>query len=131
MIPVDNDFNLLELEIKPQSSKTYALLDSRIEGICDEVDALKQSIYLILNTDRFTYPIYSWNYGVELNDLIGQPTTYVIPILENRIKEALLQDDRILDINNFEYDIQKKTVHTKFTVNSIYGDIESMKEVDI
>lgn len=131
MIPIDNDFNLRELKINSQSSRTYILSDSSVNGLCDGIDALKQTIELILSTERFEYPIYSWNYGIELDDLIGQPITYVIPMLENRIKEALLQDDRILDIKNFKYDIHKQVVHTTFTVNSIYGNIESKKEVNI
>ncbi|MEN7878670.1 DUF2634 domain-containing protein, partial [Clostridioides difficile] len=67
---------------------------SKIDGICDDVEALKQTIFLILNTERYQHLIYSWNYGVELNDLIGEPISFVIPELERRIKEALIQDDR-------------------------------------
>lgn len=131
MIPIDNDFNIRDINVTNESSKTYLVNKKRIDGLCDNKDALKQSIQLILNTQRYKYPIYSWNYGVELDDLIGQPITYVIPILESRLKEALMQDDRILDVVDFTYDVDKKILHSKFTVNSIYGYIDVKKDVKI
>ena len=39
----------------------------------DKREALRQAVYLILNVERYAYPIYSRNYGSELVDLIGQP----------------------------------------------------------
>ena len=73
MIPkVDND--LLTLEVETQPSLTYALdiEHGRIRGMVDELESLRQAIYLILSTERYAYLIYSWNYGVELVELIGQ-----------------------------------------------------------
>lgn len=77
MIPkVDND--LLTLEVETQPSLTYALdiEHRRIRGMVDELESLRQAIYLILSTERYAYLIYSWNYGVELVELIGQPKEY-------------------------------------------------------
>ena len=57
-------------------SKTYVMnIDGeRITGtMTDDIEAVKQAIYKILNTERYQYPIYSWNYGVELADLFGKP----------------------------------------------------------
>ena len=39
-------------------------------------------VFNILNTERYQYIIYSWNYGIELIDLYGQPVSYVIPELK-------------------------------------------------
>lgn len=33
---------------------------------------MKQAIYKILQTERFEYLIYSWNYGIELNAVVGK-----------------------------------------------------------
>lgn len=62
----------------------------------DGREAMEQVIYKILNTERYRYVVYSWNYGIELMDLFGMPADYVCPVLEKRISEALLQDDRIM-----------------------------------
>ena len=69
MIPVVN--NLKEVEVIEQPSLCHRMIfdDGRISGECDGVEAVKQAIYNILNTERYQYIIYSWNYGVELKDL--------------------------------------------------------------
>ncbi len=130
MIPkADNDILTIESEIQP--SLTYALdiEHGRIRGRVDNLEALRQAIYLILNTERYAYLIYSWNYGVEMRELIGQPKEYAIPEVKRCITEALLQDDRITAVDGFEFSTGKKTVHVEFTVHSIFGDLKT--EVDM
>lgn len=86
-------------------------------------------IYLSLSTERYAYLIYSWNYGVELVELIGQPKEYALPEIKRCITEALLQDDRITAVDGFEFETGKKTVHVTFTVHSIFGDLEVETDV--
>lgn len=109
-----------------QTSRTY-LLDKenkRIIGIeTDYLKAVEQAVYLILNVERYDYIMYSWNYGVELKDLFGNIKEYVIPNLINRIREALLQDDRIIDVMNFSYKVNKNIFNVNFTVVTKYGNI--------
>lgn len=134
MIPSNNSILSSGLEMRKQSSKTYKLRIDQgvISGNTEDLDAMTQAVYKILNTERYDYIIYSWNYGVELYDLFGKPFDYVCLELKRRIKEALLQDDRIISISEFEFDITKKrTVTAKFTVHTIYGDIEGEKAVNI
>ncbi|MCB4302770.1 DUF2634 domain-containing protein [Clostridioides difficile] len=139
MIPSDNvdydieDVSIINFNVRQEPSKTFKLNTekSKIDGICDDVEALKQAIFLILNTERYEHLIYSWNYGVELNDLIGEPVSYVIPELERRIKEALIQDDRIENVDNFEFQNVKGKVHCKFTVYSRSGNIKAEKVVSV
>lgn len=131
MTPQNNNDDILSFEIKRQPSKTYRIGEGCINGICDDLEAVKQAIYLILNIERYKFAIYSFNYGIELNDLYGQPKSFVIPELERRIKEALCQDDRIESVDDFNFEINKNEIHTTFTVHSIYGDIEEKKVVAI
>lgn len=105
--------------------------EDRINGYTDDLDAIRQTIYLILNTERYTFPIYSWDYGIELVDLIGQPTPYVMAEIPRRVEEALTQDERILEVKDFEFEINKKKLHTTFVVVTQSGDIETELEVDI
>jgi hypothetical protein len=83
----------------------------------------EQAIYLILQTERYHYVIFSWNYGIELEDLFGMPISWVIPEVKRRITEALLQDSRITEVDNFEFDVKKGVVTTTFTAHTIFGDI--------
>jgi hypothetical protein len=133
MIPSSNTILLTELEVETQSSKNYKMDFEKniIIGFCDELEAMQQVIYKILNTERYQYIIYSWDYGVELIDLYGEPMTYVCPELERVITEALVQDDRIDSVDNFEFDVsEKRTVKVTFTVHTIFGNVESEKVVD-
>ncbi|AXU79087.1 TPA: DUF2634 domain-containing protein [Clostridioides difficile] len=139
MLPSDNldydieDVSIINFDVRQEPSKTFKLNieKNRVDGICDDVEALKQTIFLILNTERYQHLIYSWNYGVELNDLIGEPISYVIPELERRITEALIQDDRIENIDNFEFQNIKGKVQCRFSVHTKYGNIKAEKVVSV
>lgn len=117
---------------KPSKDHMLDISHEIINGTIDGIESMQQVIYKILNTERYRYLIYSWDYGVELSDLYGEPITYVVPELERRITEALLQDDRINSVGNFEFDISSKgKVHTTFSVETVFGSIDSELEVEI
>ena len=117
-------------------NKTYKIIfdkvnEDRISGYTDELDAIAQAIYLILSTERYQHIIYSWDYGVELIDLVGKPMPYVISEIPRRIKEALIQDNRINDVVDFEFKQNGKKLNVKFTVVSISGNISTGLEVAV
>lgn len=101
-----------------------------IVGTVDQIRALEQAIFLILNVERYEWLIYSWNYGVEFKKLIGQPVDFCIPEIERGIREALLQDDRIISVENFSFQVNKKKIHATFTVVTVFGPIAVEKEVE-
>lgn len=133
-----NDIFPNDFEVVEEPSCTYKMVlptrdddVARFNGKTDELDAVKQAVYKILNTERYEYPIYSWNYGIELKDLFGQPIPWVYPELERRITEALTWDDRIDSVTDFEFENFRNDVHAKFTVNTIYGSYEDELVVGI
>lgn len=117
----DLNININITKINTISSKSYRMkiADEKILGNIDELDAIAQACYKILNTERYQYVIYSWNYGIELQDLFGKPIPYVYSELPRRIKEALTQDDRINSVEDFELSYDKGNVLVKFTVKPI------------
>ena len=131
MIPNVGDTLKADWEILTQPSKTYRLnIDTQtIVGYCDGREAMEQAIYKILNTERFEWVIYSWSYGSELQDLYGKPVPYVVSELQRRIKEALLQDDRINGVSNFKVTRNGGKIHITFDVSTINGVIPANKEV--
>ncbi len=133
MIPQVNPFLTEEIELKQQPSKNYRMdiENEVIHGKIDYLDAMKQVIYKILNTERYQYVIYSWNYGIELFDLFGEPVTYVCPELKRRITEALVQDNRITSVDEFEFKLDGHTVTAAFTVHTIFGNVQMEKVVEI
>ena len=133
MIPSATAFLGQDFEIEEQPTRTYKMNigDNSIKGYTDERDAMAQAIYKILLTERFQNIIYSPNYGIELSDLFGRPVSYVCPELERRISEALMWDDRITGVDNFEFDLKRKgEVSAKFTVHTVYGDISAERVVN-
>lgn len=133
MIPVVNDDLKKDFEYEELPTRTFKL-DNTLEtitGFTDGLEAMKQAIYLILNIQRYEYLIYSWNYGIELQDLFGQPISFVIPELKRRITEALMQDTRIKSVYDFSFEVNKGKVHATFTVSTIFGDVQAEKVVSI
>lgn len=133
MIPSTNNLLTTEITVETQSSKNYKMHfnEKIINGIADELEAMHQVIYKILNTERYQYIIYSWDYGIETLDLYGEPISYVCPEIERRITEALLQDDRIESVDSFEFDYTEKgKLHVTFIVHTIYGDLEEERAVN-
>lgn len=132
MIPSTVGFLDQNFEIETQPSLTYKMNENSLRGLVDEKDAMRQAIFRILQTERYQYVIYPWYYGIETMDLYGEPVTWVCPELERRISEALVVDDRITGVTNFEFDLESKgVVHACFTVKTIYGDIKADKGVKI
>lgn len=133
MIPANTGFLDSDFVITEQPSKTYKmdLEGNTTRGYVDGLDAMKQAVFKILNTERYKYPMYSWNYGVELMDLFGEPVSWVCPELERRITEALTWDERILSVTDFEFDLSKKgVVAVSFIVHTVFGDIKEERTVN-
>lgn len=127
----DLNINIATTSIVPNKSYRMKIADEKILGNIDELDAIAQACYKILNTERYQYVIYSWNYGIELQDLFGKPMPYVYSELPRRIKEALTQDDRINSVEDFELSYDKGNVLAKITVKTNLGNIEMEKGVNI
>ena len=132
MVP-KNFVNIPDINIVTIPTKTYKMeleeSSDRISGFTDEQEAMKQAIYKIIRTERYKYIIYDWNYGIELEDLFGMPVNYCVPEIERRIREALLQDTRISEVNNFEFDTSKKgVVLVKFTAYTEFGEVNITDE---
>lgn len=133
MIPSTSGFLTADLEVARQPTKTYKMDLERTttRGFTDDLEAMKQVVFKILNTERYVYPMYSWNYGIETMDLYGEPVSWVCPELQRRITEALVWDDRIDSVDDFTFDLsQKGVVHVSFVVHTIYGEIQTERTVN-
>lgn len=125
---LQNDFKYEEL---PTRTFRLNIDDQVITGQTDKLEAIKQAIYLILNVERYENLIYSWNYGIELQDLFGKELNYVLPELKRRITEALLQDSRITSVTDFNFETNKGKIHVFFKVITIYGEVQTEKVVNV
>ena len=115
-----------------QTSRTYKVnwQTGRVGGFIDGLEALRQAIYKVLQTERFAYLIYSWAYGFEGSKLLGQTRGIVEAEAERYITEALTADDRIDRIEDFSLTFHgKREATATFTAVSNIGDVEITTEV--
>lgn len=133
MIP-EQAIDLTNLEIENQPSRTYKLdfERKRIGGMIDNEQAIMQMVMKILYTERYAYVIYSSQYGVELDRMIGQDYDFIVSDLERTITEALTADDRVIDITDFQTNkIGIDKMEVSFTVNTFNGSVDIETEVAI
>lgn len=123
MLP-DRNTILQEDERMPSYTPKIDFERNRIMGTVDNINAMEQAIYLILQTERYESIIYNWYYGVEFDTLIGKSRELITSELERRIREALTEDDRINRISDFDIEFTSDKAIVSFTVNTIFGDIE-------
>ncbi|MCI9127239.1 MAG: DUF2634 domain-containing protein [Eubacterium sp.] len=130
-----------EIVFEEPSSKTYLIdFDQKClrlsfdegdsNGFIDDLKAMEQAVFCMLNTERYEHLIYSWDYGSELQDIIGMDTDIVLSEIERRVTETLMEDSRILSVDDFDFETNKKEVVCTFSVSTIYGDLEMKQEVE-
>ena len=131
MIPESLINDNLEITNDIETTNTYKISETKIQGFVDALDALRQFIYKCLDTEKYEYTIYSFDYGIELDSLIGKDEAYVKVELKRRIIECLLKDERITSVENFSFTVTGDAMLCKFDVHSIYGEITITKEVNV
>lgn len=123
-----------DIEDEIKETKTYRIdfKNKRILGKVDGLDAVKQAIIKILGTERFKNLIYSDNYGCEIKDMMmsdENTDAFIESEIPELITDALSDDERIIDVDNFEFVREGiDTLRVIFDVATIYG-ILHMEEV--
>ncbi len=87
--------------------------------------ALRMWIYKALLTKRYIYPIYSWDYGQDLDELIGQgyETDYIKSEVERRIQDCLMINEHIKGCSNFDMNLINDKLQISFTVSTTFGEV--------
>lgn len=132
-----------DFTIETQPSLTYAMNINEPEmldevkntfiGKVDDEDAILQAVMKVLQTERGAFDIYSDDYGIELEDLRGRDMIYCESEVPVRIKEALVVDDRISDVTDFNVErvADRRALHVSFTVVVADVDIPMETEVEV
>lgn len=103
----------------------------QIAGFCDGYTAVKQTIEIILNIERFRWQIYSPYFGMQWEGLIGESPGFVASELQRRMIDAFSVDDRITGISDFSYTVSGDTMTANLTVNTVYGGVQQTMEVSL
>lgn len=109
-----------------QTSRTYQidLNRKRVVGTTDELDAVKQAVFKILQTSRFEHLIYAGNYGSEASKVVGGSPAGAAEV-SRFIREALLQDDRITAVQEMQVRVAGDEMTATFTVVSVFGSFRA------
>lgn len=91
MIPQVQDDIRQDFTFEALPSKTFRLNHNSltITGTIDQIQAVEQAVFLILNVERYQWLIYSWNYGVELH--IGLDTVLQETFADTATRPYLIQ----------------------------------------
>lgn len=122
----------LDNEKNQNPTLTFQIANGRIRNKFDGLGAMVQAVDKILKTERFVFPIYTDQYGNDLNDLLGKNLGYAKVEAERMVKEALLADERVIkvDITNIN-ETSPNTLTLTGECQTSYGNIPIESEVSI
>ena len=120
-LPEGTDLEDLVNESLPTNTFLINPEGDQIAGMNEDLEAMRQAVEIILTTKRFNYQIYTSNFGVELDDLIGEDPDYIESTLPERIRVAFSVDDRILMEKNYVFEINGDKMLVMFDVVTVFG----------
>ena len=102
--------------------ETGQLTGNIVEGI----QAIKVWIWLALQVKRYNHTIYTWDYGTEIDDLIGKgySSDYIESEAERMTEECLLMNENITGISDFKIEINGTKASIAFVAETVYGEVE-------
>lgn len=89
-------------------------------------EAVKVWAWKALNTVRYRHEIYTWDYGCEMETLIGQAFTSDVKHSEavRYIREALMVNPYIRAVRQMSVDFKDSRLTVSCTVDTIYGEVD-------
>lgn len=94
--------------------------------IIEGKEAVEVWIWNALQTVRRRHEIYTWDYGNDLESLIGQPYTEELKRSEaiRYVRECLMVNPYITDVNDIAVTFADGTLFISCSVSTIYGAIK-------
>lgn len=98
--------------------------DGKVKTV-GEAEAVKIWAMKALRTARYRYLAYSWDYGNELEDLIGQGLSREIAGSEatGLVRQALQVNPYVRDIQNVVVNLEGASLKMDCTLLTVYGEV--------
>jgi phage protein len=95
--------------------------------VAEGAEAIKTWVWKALVTERARYEIYSWNFGSEVESLIGQPYTDELKRAEavRYVREALEINPYITEVTAASVDFDNGVLTIDVTVDTVYGEVQA------
>ncbi len=128
MFPFDIDEKGIE-DVSEKIPKEYGI-DFRTGQLNGKIvtgkEALKVWAFLALKTARYRFPQYSWDYGSELDYLIGRSysSDYIEANVKRMIEECLKVNKHIKSIDDLTCSFDDGKLTASFTIKTDYGEEE-------
>lgn len=99
-------------------------LTKQINGMVDGLSAMVQAVEIIMSVERYMFQIYTKNFGIEFEGLIGESYGFVMSELKRRIRDAFVPDNRIVEARDFKFEAEpvQGILTLSFTVITVFGD---------
>lgn len=114
-----------DIQLTSRPSRTWIIDRNTMQvGFMDEgLEAVRQSVEIALNVERFQWQIYNTNFGNELEELVGDDADYIQSELPRMVNDALSVDDRVIDTSDYVFSVNGDSMTVSFTVNTVYGQL--------
>lgn len=101
------------------------VIDGKLTTVT-ETEAIKIWAMKVLRIPRYRYLAYSWNYGNELESLIGQGLSKEIAQSQtvSLVRDALLVNPYIQDIQDVSMDMENAVLKVNCTLITPYGEVK-------
>lgn len=89
-------------------------------------EAVRVWVWKALSTPRFRHAIYTWDYGSEVENLVGQAFTPEVKQSEavRYIREALAVNPYIRAVRQTDVSFSGTRLRVSCTVDTIYGEVD-------
>ncbi len=130
--------SFLSEEILEEAEETAAVLDvpkeygmnfetGQLTGkIVEGIEAIKVWAWNCLHSERYRHAIYSWQYGTEYEQYIGQTVSdeYLQNDCRTETEDALMVNPYISGIDDFEASIDGDKLSVSFSLETTFGNTE-------
>lgn len=129
---VEEEVELVEVPLAREYAWDFQKQDFRFKNgrmfIVEGKEAVKVWLWKLLKTERFKYLIFSWNYGNETQDLIGQGYSKELTSseAERYVREAIEYNlsDYVTEISDFTANFNNNELTIYFKAQTPYGEVE-------
>lgn len=94
-------------------------------NIVEGLEAIRTWIWLALHTERYRHVIFSWEYGNELETLIGKTYSqeYIDTEVPEMIKDCLCMNRFIHNVSDVDFEIRNDKLVGTFVAQTDYGEV--------
>lgn len=116
----------LAQEVKWDYQTGTSVFSAGAPVIVSGAEAVKVWCWKALKTPRYRHDVYSWDYGSEAEDLIGQAFTADVKRSEaiRYVREALLVSPYVTDVGEISVEFAGDRLTVQCSVSTVYGEVD-------